>query len=88
MKGHGSVQVYANIPYFYNFLNVSNELGLYHGSFKKPEELIPDIRNSAIDMVVFGTCEIECVQSLILKIFTSLLNDDSRLVLGTGKMNY
>lgn len=69
MKGRGSVQVYADTPYFFNFSNMSDELGLYHGSFKKPAELIPDIQNSPIDMVIFGTCEMECVQCP-LKIFT------------------
>lgn len=67
LKGQGNVQVYADTPFEHNFQNLSDELGPYHGSFKTPPELISDLRrNPAIDMVVFGTCEAECVHLLQL----------------------
>jgi hypothetical protein len=64
IKGHGSVQVYAATPFAFGFQNISNELGLYRGAIKDPNDLLNDIRrNTAIDMVIFGTCESECVYS-------------------------
>jgi hypothetical protein len=62
LKGRGHVQVYASTPFGFNFQNVSQELGLYHGHVREPKDLINDIRSSpegGIDMVVLGTCEID-----------------------------
>jgi hypothetical protein len=64
MKGHGNVQVYARLPFLHNFKKISEELGLYHGSVKKPGDLIKDVESTAIDMVVIGTCELEWVHLL------------------------
>jgi hypothetical protein len=62
LKGRGNVQVYAVTPYPYDFQSIINELALYRGSFNKPTDLIGDLRrNTMIDMIVFGTCEYECV---------------------------
>jgi hypothetical protein len=60
-KGHGHVQVYADAPpFFYDFDTILDRLGLYHGSIKNPTELIKDLhQNTAIDMVIFGTCTID-----------------------------
>jgi len=57
MKGHGHVQVYGPTPFAYDFDTIVDKLGLYHGSIKNPAELMNDIRgNTAIDLVIFGTC--------------------------------
>jgi hypothetical protein len=63
MKGYGSVQIYADLPSFFDFQTIVDILRLYHGSVKNSADLIYDIENTAIDMVVIGTCEIECVHS-------------------------
>lgn len=79
LKGRGHVQVYASTPFGFNFQNVSQELGLYHGHVREPKDLINDIRSSpegGIDMVVLGTCEIECALLLALNPIFSLTNDD------------
>lgn len=71
LKGAGHLQVYAPTPFGFNFQNVSDELGLYRGHIKEPQDLIHDIRSSpegdAIDMVILGTCEIEYVFVFALK---------------------
>jgi hypothetical protein len=64
MKGRGSLQVYAPSPFYYDFQTVVDDLGLYHGSVKNPQNLIHDIESTAIDMIILGTCEVECVHSL------------------------
>jgi len=64
MKGNGKLNVYAPSPLSWNFDDVVEELGLYHGAVKRDRDLIKDILDSpdgGIDMVILGTCEIECV---------------------------
>ncbi|KAG9224550.1 hypothetical protein CCMSSC00406_0002299 [Pleurotus cornucopiae] len=59
----GAVQVYARTPYAFGFQEIVDELGLYTGPVKTPEELVQDItRNNgegSIDLVVLGTCEVD-----------------------------
>lgn len=59
----GAVQVYARTPYAFGFQEIVDELGLYKGPVKTPEELVQDItRNNgegSIDLVVLGTCEVD-----------------------------
>jgi len=67
LKGHGHVQVYGPTPFAYDFDTIVDKLGLYHGSIKNPAELMNDIRgNTAIDLVIFGTCTTECVGLLLV----------------------
>jgi hypothetical protein len=63
MNGSGSVQVYAHLPFYFDFQTIVDGLRLYHGTVKHPADLNHDIENTAIDMVVIGTCEVECVHS-------------------------
>jgi hypothetical protein len=87
-KGHGHVQVYADAPpFFYDFDTILDRLSLYHGSIKNPTELIKDLhQNTAIDMVIFGTCVIECV-GLLFGFLHSLM-DACLPVSVTGTKNY
>jgi hypothetical protein len=59
----GSVEVYADTPFGYDFQSIVDQFGLYHGVFHPPQDFIPAIRNNTgdggIDLVVLGTCEIE-----------------------------
>ncbi|KAF9493156.1 hypothetical protein BDN71DRAFT_1419911 [Pleurotus eryngii] len=59
----GAVQVYARTPYAFGFQEIVDELGLYKGPVKTPEELVQDItRNNdegSIDLIVLGTCEVD-----------------------------
>lgn len=59
------MQVYARTPYAFGFQEIVDELGLYHGPVKTPEELVKDITQDSgegsIDLVVLGTCEVEYV---------------------------
>jgi hypothetical protein len=72
MKGQGNVQVYAETPFAYEFQNITDELALYQGSFKDPAQLISDLhRDITIDMVVFGTCSVECVHSFLYSVLYS-----------------
>jgi hypothetical protein len=63
MMDNGKVQVYARPPYAFGFDDIVDQFGLYHGATKHPDDLISDIANDTteggIDMVVFGTCEID-----------------------------
>lgn len=55
------LQVFAD-PFYYGFQSVVDGLGLYHGPRNNREDFIPYLRNNpALDMVVLGTCEVECV---------------------------
>jgi hypothetical protein len=61
MSNAAQLQVYAHQPFLYGFQDIVH-LGLHLGEIKDPKDLIPDIvGNVDIDMVVLGTCEIECV---------------------------
>ncbi|KAF8917421.1 hypothetical protein CPB85DRAFT_1431339 [Mucidula mucida] len=42
-SAHGHLQVYANTPFNRYGFQVIEKLGLYHGTFRKPEELIKDL---------------------------------------------
>lgn len=59
----GTVQVYATLPLGYGFQTIVDNLNLYHGDYRNPEDLVRDLNSitgeGAIDMVVLGTCEIE-----------------------------
>ncbi|KAJ7210240.1 hypothetical protein C8J57DRAFT_1098272 [Mycena rebaudengoi] len=62
----GTVEVYAP-PFIFGFQTIVETLQLYRGMVKKPDALIDAINDNmgagGIDMVVLGTCEIECVPS-------------------------
>ncbi|KAG6919187.1 hypothetical protein DXG01_008485 [Tephrocybe rancida] len=59
----GTVEVYADVPFNYNFQKVVDELGLYRHEYRHPDELLPALRNdvdqNSIDLVILGTCEID-----------------------------
>lgn len=58
------IQVFAP-PFFYGFQKIVNDLGLYHGQIRDPEQLlsyITDHTNGVVDTVFLGTCEFEYVQ--------------------------
>jgi hypothetical protein len=61
----GVVEVYAPAPFSFKFQSIVDALGLYHGETRRSDELIDainsDMGDGGIDMVVLGTCEIECV---------------------------
>ncbi len=62
-SAHGHLQVYANTPFNgYGFQEVIEKLGLYHGTFRKPEELVKDLssgmENYQYDLIILGTCEV------------------------------
>jgi hypothetical protein len=67
MKDNGKFAVYAPYPLSWNFQDVVDELGLYHGPMNSHENLISDLLENpgdgGIDMVILATCEIECVFS-------------------------
>jgi hypothetical protein len=79
MKGRGQLDVYARTPLSFGFGKVVQQLGLYHGVIRDPQQLFLDLADSgsddAIDMVILGTCDLECVSfplqcfSLILVLF-------------------
>jgi hypothetical protein len=62
----GTVEVYAPFPLAYEFQSIVETLQLHHGEVKTPDTLIEDINKNmghgGIDLVVLGTCEVECVQ--------------------------
>ncbi|KAJ7773484.1 hypothetical protein B0H16DRAFT_1304851 [Mycena metata] len=55
----GEVQVYAPLPFGFNFSTIVENLQLYHGNVKNFENLIEDINSGGIDLVVLGTCEFD-----------------------------
>ena len=68
MGSKGHVSVYAEQPYRFGFAEIADPLGLYDGTYHHPDNLISDVNSTAlypdepdvmVDMVVFGTCEIE-----------------------------
>ncbi|KDR85773.1 hypothetical protein GALMADRAFT_386327 [Galerina marginata CBS 339.88] len=64
MKGEGNVHVYGPQPFYYDFGRIVDEYGLFNGTVKDDKELMSDILvdgDGAIDLLVLGTCEIECV---------------------------
>ncbi len=65
MKGQGQIDVYAKTPLHFEFGKVVQQLGLYHGVIRNPQQLFLDLADrgldDAIDMVILGTCELECV---------------------------
>jgi len=71
MKDQGQLHVYLPSQNHWNIEGVVKEQGLYQGAIKSHEDLIKDLNDNqgdgGIDMVILGTCEIECV-------FVSLLS--------------
>ncbi|KAF8332974.1 hypothetical protein F5887DRAFT_986203 [Amanita rubescens] len=63
MKGRGQLDVYARTPLSFGFGKVVQQLGLYHGVIRDPQQLFLDLADSgsddAIDMVILGTCELD-----------------------------
>lgn len=64
----GNVSVFAHTPLFHGFQEVVDTLGLYEGSIRSPDDflsatasstLYPDEPGAMIELVVFGTCEVE-----------------------------
>ncbi|KAG6857415.1 hypothetical protein H0H87_004777 [Tephrocybe sp. NHM501043] len=58
----GTVEVYADVPFNYDFQKVVDDLGLYRHQYRHPDELLPalrDVNENRIDLVVLGTCEID-----------------------------
>lgn len=65
------IQVFAP-PFFYGFQKIVNDLGLYHGQVRDPEQLlsyITDHTNGVVDTVFLGTCEFDLsrVQDALLR---------------------
>lgn len=62
LKSHGTVQVYGGYPFSYGFSSIIEDYGLYHGTFRHPDELVPDIlsglEDKQYDLVILGTCEV------------------------------
>ncbi|KAL5482626.1 hypothetical protein ACEPAI_9220 [Sanghuangporus weigelae] len=65
---HGAVQVFANTPLLHGFQDVVDALGLYDQTIQHPDEFMDAIReplsdpgdpDSMIDLVLFGTCEVD-----------------------------
>ncbi|KAJ7158594.1 hypothetical protein C8R46DRAFT_1109642 [Mycena filopes] len=59
----GGVQVYAPLPFGFNFSTIVENQGLYHGDVKNFEALVQDLNSNqgegGIDLVVLGTCEFD-----------------------------
>jgi hypothetical protein len=59
----GTVQVYAPVPFGYDFQTIIDTLRLYQGEVKHPDTLVADLNSNrglgGIDTVVLGTCEVE-----------------------------
>ncbi|KAG6821343.1 hypothetical protein H0H93_000204 [Arthromyces matolae] len=59
----GSVEVYAQVPFAFDFQQVVDDLGLYRNGYRPTADLIPalrdDVGENSIDLVVLGTCEID-----------------------------
>ena len=57
--------VYAQLPLHHDFGRIIDDYGIYKGNYKPPSEFIHDVARvtakGAIDMIILGTCEIECV---------------------------
>jgi hypothetical protein len=65
MKNNGTLSIYAPWPPPFGLEDIVNDLGLFHGVVKQDPELMRDILSDpgpgGIDMIIFGTCEVECV---------------------------
>ena len=66
-----TLQVFAGTPLGHGFQEVVDRLKLYEGKFRHPDELDEAMKydgsgegregENVIDLLVFGTCELECV---------------------------
>lgn len=57
------IQIYAH-PMSQNYSTIISEGGLFHGTYKTPRQLIPDLEyrkfeTNVIDTLIFGACETE-----------------------------
>ncbi|KAJ7650072.1 hypothetical protein FB45DRAFT_731699 [Roridomyces roridus] len=64
MDRDGTVEVYAPQPFGFDFQTIVDGQQLYRGEVKSPDDLVGDINatmgDGGIDLVVLGTCEVEC----------------------------
>lgn len=60
-----SLRLYTPWPYYFDFQKIVDGYGLYNGEYDSHENLMRDVRanggDGGIDLIIFGTCEIECV---------------------------
>jgi len=65
MKEPVTLAVYTELPFQHDFQRIIDDYGIYTGPYKPPSELLQDVTSTtgdgAIDMIILGTCEIECV---------------------------
>ena len=69
MNSNGTLGFYAPWPPQFGLKDLVKDFGLFHGVVKQDKELVRDVLDNpgdgGIDMIIFGTCEIECVVSLL-----------------------
>lgn len=67
-----NVQVFARLPFRFGFQAIVDSLHLYDGPIQSPDDFLdvlthgtpyPDEPGQSFDLVILGTCEIECVLS-------------------------
>jgi hypothetical protein len=65
MKTNRKLGMYAPWPPPFGLEDIVNDLGLFHGVVKQDTEFMRDVLDNpgdgGIDMIIFGTCEVECV---------------------------
>jgi hypothetical protein len=61
MSRNVQLRIYGDLPFPFGFHSVIDNLGLYRGEIKDSNNLLDDLtKNVDIDMLILGTCEIEC----------------------------
>lgn len=72
-----NVQVFARLPFRFGFQAIVDSLHLYDGPIQSPDDFLealthgtpyPDEPGQSFDLIILGTCEIECVRSEVLVI--------------------
>lgn len=71
----GKVQVYSPGAFGYDFQSIVEKYGLYKGTYKEYTALVEDVidgnGDGGIDLIVFGTCELEYVDLRSFSHFTN-----------------
>jgi hypothetical protein len=69
---HKAVPVYIAEPFHHGFGDLVQNIGIHNGPLRDSSQLHVHLeKDNTIDMVVFGTCEIECVPPFVFCLVVS-----------------
>lgn len=86
MGDTAKVQVFAHLPFRFGFQTIVDSLHLYDEPIQSPDDFMdvltsgtpyPDEPGQSFDLIILGTCEIECVHLCLIMVMPAYLLDNN-----------